>query len=97
MTLVFQARSRLRCCTGVSAASTTATPTSCSAMASPNIATCPSPISVEGRRWRSGWMAVWTMATPIDAASPTASASRATAARVAPGSSDVIPPRRGAS
>ena len=50
MTLQPQARSRLRCCTGDSAASTMATATSCSAIACLAASTWPSPSSVDGRR-----------------------------------------------
>ena len=81
MTLQPQARSRLRCCTGDNAASTTATLICCSAIAAVPMATCPSPSSVAERRSRSGWMAVCRMVSPMDAARPTASASLASAAR----------------
>ena len=47
----------------------------------PSVATWPSPSSVAGRRTRSGRIAVCTTTRPIEAASPTASASRASAAR----------------
>ncbi len=82
MTLQFQAFSRLRCCTGESCASTTTTATDCSASAVPCVATWPSPSSVAGLA-RSGRIAVCTTTSPIEAVSPTASASRASAARVA--------------
>src|SRR3984957_15155976 len=82
ITLQDQARSRLRCCTGESAASMTATVTSCSAIAWPSSETCPSPSRVAGRRARNGRMAVCTTTSPIEAVSPTVSARRASAARV---------------
>src|SRR6185437_12789302 len=47
------------------------------------VAAWPSPSSIDGRRPRNGTIAVCTTTSPIEAASPTASASRASAARVA--------------
>src|SRR6185312_5918971 len=83
MTLQPHSRSRLRCCTGLSAVSTMATVTEASRSAWPCVAAWPSPSSIDGRRPRNGTIAVCTTTSPIEAASPTASASRASAARVA--------------
>ncbi len=84
MTLQPQARSRLRCCTGVNAASTIATVTDFSAMSFLTASTWPSPKSVLGRLSRKGRMAEWTMASPMPSARLTASARRASAERGAP-------------
>src|SRR6185312_4402096 len=83
MTLQPHSRSRLRCCTGLNAVSTMATVTEASRSAWPCAAAWPSPSNMEGRRARSGRIAVCTTTSPIEAASPTASASRASAARAA--------------
>src|ERR1700733_5757138 len=97
ITLQFHARSRLRCCTGESAASTMATVTPASAMARACADTCPSPSKVAGRRPRCGRIAVCTTTNPIDALSPTRSASRCSADRRASGRCPASPrscPRR---
>ena len=82
MTLQCQARSRLRCWTGVTVPSTMTTWISPSAISCPSASTVPLPISVAGRGWLTWAISAATTTRSIACARATASASRASGERV---------------
>src|SRR5579872_1422371 len=81
ITLHFQARSRLRCCTGLTVASMTVTAISFSAMRRPMVSTAPLPKSVPGRHAFTGTTAAAVTSRSMARASPTASSRRASGER----------------
>ena len=81
MTLVFQSRSRLRCCTGDKAASTTTSSAGSISSAWPNSLALPEPNSVAGTFWRNGTDSARVTSRSIARARPTASASLAEGVR----------------
>src|SRR5262249_44442429 len=81
MTLQPQAFSRLRCWTGLTVASTTATPMPCSLTTAAKLSTLPLPINVAGLGFASGTSAACTTSRSIALASATASSRRASGVR----------------
>src|SRR5215472_17651299 len=81
MTLQPQAISRLRCCTGLTVASTTATLTPHSFTTAARLCTLPLPISVAGFGFASGTSAACATSSSIAPASATASSRRASGER----------------